>query len=117
MNIPRIPIALHDFLRPKERRHVLGVDHNWGDVIPYLDYIVLTVYGSMVAPHFLPKFVPERIGFLEVMLQLENAENEHLLNQGKGTFFPLFTFFSDFVMTKGDWNKTLDILKTYHMYR
>lgn len=93
VNIPRIPIALHDFMRPKERRPKLWVDHNWGDVIPYPDYTILRVYGSTVVPHQLPKYVPKRIGFLEVIWQLGRVENEHMLNQGKGTFFPLYTCF------------------------
>lgn len=67
MNVPRVPKALHDFLRPKDRRPELGVDHNWGEVISYPAYTILRVYGATVAPHFFPKCALERIGFLEVM--------------------------------------------------
>lgn len=44
-------------------------------------------------------------------------ENKHLKDQGKGTFFPSYTCFPNFVMMKGGWNKINDILKTFHMKR
>lgn len=117
MNVLRIPKALHDLLRPKDRRLELRVDHNWGDVIPYLSYTILRVYGFTISHHLFPRCVPKRIGFLEVMWQLGSVENKHLKDQGKGTFFPSYTCFSNFVMIKGGWNNINNILKTFHMKR
>lgn len=45
VNPSRIPVELYDFLRPKERRPELKLEHNWGDIIPSFVSIVIRVYG------------------------------------------------------------------------
>lgn len=67
VDVPRIPKELDDFLRPAERWPDLNISHNWGDVIPYNNCIVLRVFGTQFTPHILPREVPLRIGFLQVM--------------------------------------------------
>lgn len=117
MNMPSIPKALHDFLRPKDRKLELGIDHNLGDIIPYPTYIILRFYGTCVSSHFLSNYVPKRIGFLEVIWQLGNVENKHLKDQGKGTFFPSYACFYDYLMIKGGWDKINNFLKPLGMRR
>lgn len=85
--MPRIPTRLHDFLRLKERRPNLKIDNNWGDVIPYYNCTILQVYGTRNIPHVLPRDVPLRIGFLEVMWQLEDVEDNHLFDTNNPSFF------------------------------
>lgn len=70
VNPPRIPVELHDFLRPMERRPYLKLEHNWGDVIPYSVSTVIRVYGFHGESHIFPINVPLRLGFAEVMWQI-----------------------------------------------
>lgn len=65
--MPRVPKEILDFLRPMERRPDLGIQHNWGVFILHYDCIVIRFYGFPIGLHVLPRFVPMRIGFLEVI--------------------------------------------------
>jgi len=66
-DIPRILEPLLNFLRPTVRIPPLDIKHNWGDCIPHEEGTVFRVYGTPVGPHFLPKYVPLRVGFLEII--------------------------------------------------
>lgn len=48
-----------------------------------------------------------RIGFLEVMWQLGDVEDNHLVGMWTGIFFPTYTFFADFVMVKDRWRNII----------
>lgn len=91
--LSRPRIRLHkqnlDFIRPKEWRLELGVQHNWGDYYLHENSVVIRVYGCPQGPHVLPIFVSPKLAFMEIMWQLNEIDHYHLGKQ-KGLFSLMF---------------------------
>ena len=60
----------------------------------------------------LPRYVPLRIGFLEVMRQIAMLQETNFPSKkNKGTFFPDLTIFHHFTMTKEGKNELVHLLR------
>lgn len=64
-------------------------------------------------PHVLPFNGPLRLGFVEVMWQLDYIDEDDLTKRGKGTFFPDYTIVPYFVVLKGGWVHFEKVLSPY----
>ena len=63
----------------------------------------------------LPRYVPLRIGFLEVLSQIAMIqENDFPPKVRKGTFFPNPTMFHHFVVSKEGRNELFHLLRPYN---
>lgn len=112
--LPRIPREIHEFLRPMEMRLDLNLSHNWGDFILYPDKTIFRIYGNGMDPNVFPRDVPLKIGFLEIMRQLGASQIVHLPDSArKGSFFPEWIEFVDYVLVKGAWKQIVHLLESY----
>ena len=69
--IERISRSVRKVLKPKMCFDVgKKLTHDWGSVFLFEKYIVIRIFGCHKPPHILPKYVPERLGFVEVFWKL-----------------------------------------------
>lgn len=59
------------------------VNHNWGDWYTYDDCTMIRVYGFEATPFLLPKIVPDKIAYLEIVRQLVYSDYMHLKSYNK----------------------------------
>lgn len=55
------------FLRPKDSNGPISVGHNWGDWYYFVDDTMIKVYGFEDTTFILPKTIPDRISYLEIV--------------------------------------------------
>lgn len=59
------------FLRPKDFNGPPTVGHHWGDWYCYIYSTMIRVYGFEDIPFLLPKIVPNRIAYLEIVRKMD----------------------------------------------
>ena len=68
--VENFPFLLKCFIRPIDFDVKPLKCHNWGDIYFHNNTIVIRIYGFLGRPFVLPRYVPLRIGFLEIMRQI-----------------------------------------------
>ena len=72
------------------------------------------MYSFLGRPFLLPRYVPLRLGFLEVMRQISMLQEIDFPPDKKGMFFPELIVFYHFVVTKGGRNELVHFLRPYY---
>ena len=68
--IENFPFFLKFFIRPMDYDVKPPKFHNWGDIYFYNNTTIIRIYGFLGRPFVLPRYVPLRIRFLDVMRQI-----------------------------------------------
>ena len=100
--VERIPRSVRKVVKPKLCFDVgKQLTHDCGSVFLFEDYTVIRIFGCPQPPHILPKYVPERLGLVEMFWQLISLNKEYL-GKGvkKGTFLCRCTKVGDFEIGK-----------------
>ena len=80
--IERVPRNVRKVFRPKWCFDAgKQLTHDWGSVFLFEEYIIIRIFGCPHPPHIVPKYVPERLGLVEIFWQLISLNREYL---GKG---------------------------------
>jgi hypothetical protein len=112
---PRIPQPFLELIRPKDHAKGLLVNHNWGDIIPYVVSNIFRIYGFLGQPHVLPYQVTLKVGIAELLWRIGTIDERDLLGKSKATFFPMVTIVHDFVFVKKGWRSLGILLDKYQM--
>jgi hypothetical protein len=88
------PSQLLSFLRPLDCKVVPLICHSWGDVYFYQNTTVIRVFGFPGKPMVLPRYVPLRLGFLEILRQICMVQEMDFppATKRKGSIFAELTF-------------------------
>lgn len=94
------------------------MEHNWGDWYCYSNATIIKVYGFEDTPLILPKTVPNKIAYLEIVRQLDFSNVMHLRSYEKKSFMLATLCFGDFtVLAKEGYDQILGKLMHYNMNR
>ena len=97
--IENFPFFLKCFIRPMDYDVKPSKCHNMGDIYFYNNTTIIRIYGFPGRPFVLPRYVPLRIGFLEVMREIAMLQETNFPpNKRKGSFFPDLTIFHHFAV-------------------
>lgn len=104
------------FLRPKDFNG--KIDHNWGDLYCLEGATMIKVYGFEDAPFILPKMIPNKTAYLEIVRQMDYCSVMNFSSFGKQEFMPSTLCFGDFtILAKEGYTMILDKLLHYNMKR
>jgi hypothetical protein len=84
------------FLWPKDLLLEEIIKNNWSYWFFYLDETVIRVYGFPIAPHVLPRTIPNIIFFLEIIWKLNEFDKTHFRNYKKYAILPSTIILLDF---------------------
>lgn len=85
------------FIRPHEYGET-RVNHNWIDWYVCQDFSYVRIYGFEGTPYILPKLVPDRIAYLEIVRQLSVLNAKHFGGAHKQAFLLRTLHFGDFTI-------------------
>lgn len=86
------------FLRPVDFGGPETIKYNWGDWYCFFNVTMIRVYGFEDAPLLLPKTVPNRIAYLEIIRQMGESNSMHLASHDKQSFLPGTLCIGEFVV-------------------
>ena len=114
--IENFPFLLKCFIRPMDYDVKPPKCHNWGDIYFYNSTTIIRIYGFLEKPFVLPRYVPLRLGFIEVMRQISMLQDTNFSsNKRKDTFFLDLTIFHHFVVIGLGRNELVYFLRPYNM--
>ena len=77
--LERLPRLIRKIVRPTMFFDDEGpIDHDWGSSFLLANCTVIRIFGCSQPPHFLPRYVPERVGVVEIFWQLLSMNREYL---------------------------------------
>lgn len=71
---------------------------NWGDWYCFSDVTMIRVYGFEGSPLLLPKIMPDRIAYLEIIRQMGDSSHMHLGSHEKQAFMPETLCVGEFII-------------------
>ena len=112
-----IPRSVRKVVKPKMCFDVgKKLTHDQGSIFLFEEYTIIRIVGWPQPPHISSKYVPMRLGFVDIFQQLISLNREYLGRGGKkGTFLCRCTKVGDFEFGKNAIEESNAFLKNYKL--
>jgi len=81
-----------------------------GDWYLYKNHIEIRIYGCLLAPYKLPRYLPMRLFALEYYRQIINADEVNFVNAKKKAYFKVKDQLGPFLYNSGEAGKEADLI-------
>lgn len=107
------------FIRPVVFYERGMVNHKWGDLFVHKDFTCFKIYGFKGTPYLLPKLVPDRISYLEIVRQLSVSNAKNFGGMHKQTFLLVTLSFGDFTIVSTKAYEAIDrkLIEEYNLFK